>query len=130
MKLRMREALVVTESEYRANLNGLNMFFGAVLGFVIAGIERLDTIEFSWILVAVTGVVVSILYVSASKQRIAYGLTTLMLILFLPLFAGVFLDEGEAIPNKLQPTLAVWAILTLSIEFLPRRPDEAHLPSA
>ena len=80
-------------------------------------------------LFAVSGIVVSILYVSASKQRFAYGLLTLLLIAGLPSVVAPFVDSGEEIPNKLQPTLAVWAILSMLVELSPRRPDDPeHLP--
>ena len=58
MKLRFPEALVATESEYRANHTGMNTFFGAVLGFVMAGTERLDTEEFALVLSIVSGIVI------------------------------------------------------------------------
>ena len=77
MKLRVPRAFIASESEYRANHVGMNTFFGAVLGFVMAGTERLDAIEFAYVLFMVSGVVISILYVSASKQKIVYSLLTL-----------------------------------------------------
>ena len=125
MKRRLFDSMVVTESEYRANLAGLNTFFGAVLGFVMAGVERLDTGEFAFVLCAVSGIVISILYVSASKQRFAYGAVTIMLILFLPRIVEPWLSPGDELPDKLQPTLAVWALLSILVEFFPRRPDES-----
>jgi hypothetical protein len=124
MMKRLQQSLVMSESEYRANLAGLNTFFGAVLGFVMAGVERLDTGEFALVLCAVSAIVVSILYVSASKQRLAYGILTLMLIFGLPRIVGPFLDPGDILPEKLQPTLVVWALLAFLVEFFPRRPED------
>jgi drug/metabolite transporter (DMT)-like permease len=124
MKLGMPKALVATESEYRANLTGLNTFFGAVLGFVMAEIERLDGIEFAYILFIVSGVVISILYVHASSQKIAYSVLTFVLIAALPHVVSNVLDEGESLPEKLQPALFVWALLSIVVEYFPRRPDD------
>ena len=124
MKLATPKFLVATESEYAAHLAGMNTFFGAVLGFVMAGTEKLDTIEFSLLLVFVSGIVVCILYVSAGRTKLAYGLMTLFLILVLPNTMGPFLEAGERLPEKLQATLVVWTLLTLIVEYLPRRPDE------
>lgn len=124
MKMRMPVSLVSTESEYRANLAGMNTFFGAVLGFVLAEIDRLDNAEFAFVLLMVSGIVISILYVSASKQKIGYSLLTVALILFLPVAVGPYLEPGEDLPGKLQITLGVWAFMSIAVEFMPRRPDQ------
>jgi hypothetical protein len=124
MKLGMPKALIATESEYRANLTGLNTFFGAVLGFVMAETERLDATEFAYVLFIVSGIVISILYVHASSQKIAYSVITLVLIATLPYFVSNVLDKGEALPEKLQPALFVWAFLSVVVEYFPRRPDD------
>jgi len=116
--------LIPTEGEIAANHAGLNVFFGAVLGFVMAGTERLDSLEFAYVLLVVSAVVISILYVSASRQKVAYSILTLVLIFVLPRAAGMVLDQGETLPDKLQPTLLVWTLLSVFIEFLPRRKDK------
>lgn len=110
----------MTEAEYRANMTGLNTFFGAVLGFVISGIENLDAIRFALVLSLLTGLVVSILYISASKHRIIYSLYTLAGVAALPFIADPLLPAGAALPSKLQPTFAVWALFTIAVEFMPR----------
>jgi hypothetical protein len=120
----MPKALVATESEYRANLTGLNTFFGAVLGFVMAGTERLDAAEFAYVLFIVSGAVISILYVHASSHKIAYSILTFVLIAALPYFVSSVLHQDEAVPDKLQPTLFVWALLSVIVEYFPRRPDD------
>jgi hypothetical protein len=124
----MPKALIATESEYRANLTGLNTFFGAVLGFVMAETERLDAMEFAYVLFIVSGVVISILYVNASSQKIAYSVLTFVLIAALPYFVSNVLDKGESLPEKLQSTLFVWALLSVVVEYFPRRTDDP--PSA
>lgn len=47
----------MSTGEYQANHNGLNMFFGAVRGFVLAGSERLDSWQFGVLLTSLAGVV-------------------------------------------------------------------------
>lgn len=115
----------MTQAEYRANLNGLNIFFGAALGFVLAGTETLDAWRFTYLLAVVTGIVVSILYVSASRKRVTYAIYTLAAIAALPFIVAPILNGGLALPSKLQPTLAVWAIMTCLIEFAPREKPTA-----
>jgi hypothetical protein len=124
MKLRMPKALIPTESEIRANHAGMNTFFGAVLGFVMAGTERLDAFEFASVLFLVSGVVISVLYVSASPYKFSYAVMTLVFIAILLGVADAALDQGEHLPDKLQPTLLVWTLLSVLVEFFPRRPDD------
>ncbi len=124
MKSRIPRALTTTESEYAAHLAGMNTFFGAVLGFVMAGSERLDSLEFAILLTFVAGIVISILYVSASPHKWIYGALTLFLIAMLPRTFAPILEKGEQLPDKLQATLLVWTLLSIAVEFLPRRPDE------
>ena len=124
MKLRLLNAIIPTESEIGANHAGMNTFFGAVLGFVMADTERLDSIEFASVLFMVSGVVISILYVSASQQKLVYSVVTLGLIYLLPRLVDPLLEQGEQLPDKLQPTLLVWTLLSILVEFFPRRPDD------
>ena len=118
------EMLVPTESEYAAHQAGMNTFFGAVLGFVMAGSERLDSTEFAILLIFVAGIVISILYVAASRHTLLYGVLTLGLIALLPRLFAPILEKGEQLPDKLQATLLVWTLLSIVVEFFPRRPDE------
>lgn len=115
----------ITESEYRANMSGLNIFFGAVLGFVITGAERLAPLSFAILLVLCAGIVVSILYISAARRPIFYILFSAVLIAVLPRICDPLFASDEELPAKLQPALAVWAAMIGFIELLPRGPDPA-----
>jgi hypothetical protein len=123
----------MTEREYRANIDGLNIFFGAVLGFVLAGSETLDQVSFGILLAITAGIVVSILYITASQHRIQYSLLALGLVLSMHRTLETLLPGTFSLPSKLQPCLLVWALMTISVEFLPRervdeKPDEAPKP--
>ena len=108
----------VTEREYRANVDGINIVFGAVLGFVLAGSESLPPTDFMILLFTSASIVISILYLSHSEYKLFYGAATAALIWFLPRITTDFL-EIESIP-ALQPTLAVWATMVLLVELMPR----------
>ena len=108
----------VTEREYRANVDGINIVFGAVLGFVLAGSESLPQTDFMILLFTSASIVISILYLSHSEYKLFYGATTAALIWFLPRITADFL-EIESIP-ALQPTLAVWATMVLLVELMAR----------
>jgi hypothetical protein len=116
----------MTEREYRANIDGLNIFFGAVLGFVLAGSETLDNIWFGVLLAVTAGIVISILYITASAHRLVYSVLALILIVSMSSWLEDFLPGTTSIPPKLQPCLLVWALLTMSVEFLPRETAEAN----
>ena len=74
----------IDEDEYRANLNGLNTFFGAVIGCVLADVTTRNPLQFAQVLLVTSGVVVGILYVSASGRRWWYAALNLLIILALP----------------------------------------------
>lgn len=110
--------LLPTQSEYRANLAGMNTFFGAVIGFVIADVQAPSDLHFGAFLGISAAIVICILYISASPYRIAYAAMTILFVIALP-----FLAPKVDVPSKLQVTLGVWAILTVAVEYIPRRPD-------
>lgn len=110
----------MTHGEYSANLNGLGIFFGAVLGFVMASTETLGTKDYTVVLVGTAAMVITILYVSSSKQRLAYALLAAAGIALMPLAMKVLLTPGAKLPIQLQPTLAVWLAMATIIEFAPR----------
>jgi len=111
--------------EYRANLNGLNMFFGAVLGFVLTGTEQLNSWQFALVLAMLAGVVVSILYISSSRDRVAYSICTVLLALILPKVLDILLEGHGVVPDKVQPTLLVWTFATIVVEFWSREDDQS-----
>ena len=117
----------VTDEEYRANINGMNTFFGAVLGFVLADVKVPDMLGFAQLLMFTAAIVIGILYVSASSQRWAYAAFNLLLIWGLP--RALREDPGEL--GRLQVTLAVWTGLTIFLELIKMfsvRPDAAEDP--
>ena len=108
------------QREYRANIHGLQIVFGAVLGFVLAGAEAFAPFDFAVLLLITIGAVVSILYISASQRRIAYTLLAIGYALLLP-EAVHSITKVEA-PGKLAPTLLIWTLFQAAVEFAPRRP--------
>ena len=113
----------MTHAEYRANLDGLNMFFGAMLGLVMAGTERLSGPMFGAVLLMISGIVVTILYVSASRHRLGYSVLAVAMTALIPTIIDDLLGARGALPDKVQPTLIVWAVMTIAIEFYPRDRD-------
>ncbi|MBB4837073.1 hypothetical protein HNP52_000124 [Sphingomonas kyeonggiensis] len=110
----------MSHGEYNANLTGLGIFFGAVLGFVMASTENLTTKDYVLVLFTTAAMVITILYVSSSRHRIAYSILAFAFIAALPYILGLLVTPGAQLPPKLQPTLAVWLAMTLIVEFNPR----------
>ena len=109
--------LRMTQREYRANIDGMNIVFGAVLGFVLAGVEGASTRDFVAVLLLSAGAVVTILYLGSSPYPVFYGITAIALVALIP----SVIDELTNIDiPKLQPTLAVWTAMVILIEILPR----------
>ena len=114
----------MTSSEYQANLNGLNMFFGAVLGFVLTGTETLNTWQFGFVLMMLASAVISILFISSSKHRLAYSIYALIIALTLPELINFILRGDGLVPDKIRPTLVVWTLMTILVEFWGRERDK------
>ena len=108
-----RRSLRVTDDEYRANLTGMNTFFGAVLGFVLADVTTTDLVEFGLLLVFTASIVIGILYVSASALRWWYVPFNLLLIWQVDRLFG---DTGDL--GRLQVTLAAWTLMAAGVEAL------------
>ena len=107
----------MTYGEYRANIDGINMVFGAALGFVLARSENMAAVGFVWALALSAGCVIAILYLSFSPYKLFYGVLTAFVIAMLP---GSLEGLGVNPLPKLQPLLAVWAVMVLVLEVLPR----------
>lgn len=115
----------ISESEYRANISGMNIVFGAVLGFVLAGAEGLPPLDFMTVLFVSALAVILILYLGSTEYTLFYGAGAGLLIFFIP---NILTDQLRINPIPyLQPTLAVWAFMVVLVELLPReRHDTAH----
>ena len=112
----------MTEREYRANMEGINIVFGAVLGFVLVGAEGLPVFDFMVLLLMSVAVVVMILYLGSSEYKLYYAVLAAISIALFP-YVAEDLFSLTHVP-KLQPTLAIWAGITLIAEILPReKPD-------
>jgi len=108
----------ITEHEYRANVEGINIVFGAVLGFVLVGGEGLPLIDFVGLLLISATVVVLILYLGSSEYKLFYGVLVAVSIAAFP-FISEDLFSLAKVP-KLHPTLAVWAMMIVFVELTPR----------
>lgn len=121
LKFKFPKDARVSEREYRANIDGINIVFGAVLGFVLAGAEAMTTQQFALLLLLSAAVVITILYLGSSEYRAFYGLIAIVTVAILP-----WMMRGLEIPRleKLQPTLGVWVAMVILLELMPKRKEE------
>ena len=120
MRLKWPSSLRTSESEYRENIDGLNLFFGAVLGVVMATTDRLGARDFAVTLFVAATAVVTVLYVSSSRQRWMYAVLAAAFIWKLPVVLAELVTDPAGLPSHLQPTLAVWLAMVILLEFMPR----------
>lgn len=107
----------MSTAEYQANLSGMNTFFGAVLGFVLTGTEKLNSWQFGAVLMLLAGIIISILYISSSRHRVGYAIYTLVLALIFPELIDLAFRGHDLVPDKVRPTLIVWTLMTILVEF-------------
>lgn len=107
----------MSTGEYQANLSGMNTFFGAVLGFVLTGTEKLNSWQFGAVLMLLAGIVISILYISSSRHRVGYAIYTLVLAFMFPELIDLVFRGHDLVPDKVRPTLIVWTLMTILVEF-------------
>ena len=115
---RLPPSSAMTAGEYEANIRGMNILFGAVLGFVLAGTTGLPPLDFALVLLLSATTVVLILYLSQSPYKLFYLALAAFMIAGLPHFIELVL-ELPPIP-QLQPTLAIWALMVIGVEIMPR----------
>jgi membrane protein implicated in regulation of membrane protease activity len=111
-------SLRITEDEYRANINGMNIVFGAVLGFVLARAEGLPPTDFITVLFISALAVILILYLGTTEYILFYGACTALVIFAIPWLLS---DQFKINPIPyLQPTLIAWASMVAALELTPR----------
>lgn len=133
----MRKYLTQTHRERQGAMDGLGLFFGALLGANLGTVERLPLKDYIYLIIILAGTVMTLRMVSTSERRV-YALLTLALyvvvvsaFLFLPPLRVEGLSEAAA--TRLGATLAIWVLAVLLLEYWPARdpepePAEADAP--
>src|SRR5688572_12558399 len=111
----MREYLRQTHRERMGSIDGVNLFFGALLGANLGTVEQLPLSEYVQLIMILAGTVVTLRVVSTSERR-GYALATLALYVFLvTLFLAVPRVRPEGLSAdaaaRMGATLAVWILL-------------------
>jgi len=108
----------MTDGDYHAGFNALNIVFGAVLGFVLVGGQDLPVLDFIALLSISALIVMLIQAIALSEYKLFNIAVTAAAIYYLPDIAEDWFNIAKV--PKLQPTLAVWAAMALILELSPR----------
>jgi predicted membrane channel-forming protein YqfA (hemolysin III family) len=111
-------------------VDGLNLFFGALLGANLGTLDGLKTTDYVNLVLLLAGTVASLRMLSVSERR---GLVLSTLVIYSGFLAVIFFTpklhpKGMAVDDlqKLVLTVAIWVGSVMLMEFWPRH-DEAAL---
>ncbi len=130
----MKSLFVSTPGGKAGALDGLNLFFGALLGANLGTLDPLPLVEYVKLVILLAGTVVTLRMVSTSERRL-YMLGVLavyaLLLVCLVTIPGMQ-PEGMATGDlhRLIATLAIWVLFVLLSEFSPVRDEPAPPPEA
>lgn len=125
----MRTLFSNTEGGKIGGLDGLNLFFGALLGANLGTLENVPLFDYIKIVVFLAGTVITIRMISTTKER---G-TVLLLVAFYAALIGSMLIFPDAAPEgmsdrdleRLVATLGIWLSCALLIEFAPVKAEKS-----
>ena len=113
-------------------IDGLNLFFGALLGANLGTLDRLRLVDYVQLAILLAGTVMAVRMVSTSEQRgLMLGVLSVyaLLLVCLVLIPGAKPDAMALDDlHRLVATLAVWVIFILGIELSPLHQAPAPPP--
>jgi hypothetical protein len=121
-----------SDSEKRASIAGMNLFFSVVLGANLGSVSSLDLYDYVLLLILLGGSVMAIFIVAASRRR--------MIVLSTLAVYGTVLGAMAAVPEfrpdrmedeilRIIVTFAVWVALLFMVKLAPLA-DEPNGPAA
>jgi predicted membrane channel-forming protein YqfA (hemolysin III family) len=106
-------------------VDGLNLFFGALLGANLGTLDALRLVDYIQLTTLLAGTVMTVRMVSTSERRplmlavLAVYVALLVALVLLPDFKPANMEVDDL--HRLVATLAVWVIFVLGIELSPIR---------
>ena len=118
----MKSLLLQTRSEQAGTIDGLNLFFGALLGANLGTLGRMPIGDYAELVIFLSAVVVGLRVVSTSERRL-YAFASLAVIgaaLAFRLGSGDYADAISGTDlQRLAATLAIWVGFALLVEIAP-----------
>jgi drug/metabolite transporter (DMT)-like permease len=119
----MLNRLKQTAKERAAGIDGIGLFFGALLGANLGSLSEMSVNDYAVIVMLLAGAVVTIQTVVRSERRLY---AAMVLALYVLIFASILLLptlRPEGVPtvdlHKLLITLAIWIGLVVFFEYWP-----------
>jgi hypothetical protein len=119
----MRSYWRQTAGEKMGSVDGLNLFFGALLGANLGTLDHVAMGDYVRFIVLLAGTVVALRIVSTSHRRI-YALVTMALyaalivtVLYVPSMQPKGLSENAL--HRIVATIGVWVVFVMVMEFWP-----------
>jgi hypothetical protein len=113
-----------TAAEKRAALNGVNLFFGALIGANLGALEQLALRDYLLLICIVAVIVLYIQLAPVARRRwsnlvhLAGALGGLYVLLMTPYGAQLFADRPRPTPH-LFFTIALWLVSVATVEIRP-----------
>jgi len=120
---KVKSLLRSTSGDRAGSIDGLNLFFGALLGANLGTMQALPLPVYVQLVLLLAGTVMIIRMISTSERRwfvlavAAFAALAVAGMFFVPMFKPKGLPEDAQ--HKLLATLAVWLVCVLLVEFLP-----------
>jgi hypothetical protein len=109
------------------SIDGMNLFFGALLGANLGTMQSLPLYQYVQIILVLAGAVMVLRMLSTSQQRarifgvLAIYVVLISIMVFVPGLRPKGLPAGDF--NKLIATLAVWVVCVVAVELSPVQED-------
>lgn len=123
----MKSLLRATPGDKAGSIDGLNLFFGALLGANLGTMQALPLARYFQLILLLAGSVMVLRMISTSERRwYALGVAAFCILVFASmLFVPMLKVKGlpDADLYKLALTLAVWFACVLLVEFSPAQKE-------
>jgi hypothetical protein len=109
-------------------IDGLNLFFGALLGANLGTMQGMALSEYGQMIVLLAGTVMALRMISTSERRvtmmIVIGIYALLIagMLFIPKLEPKGMAAGDF--HRLVVTLAIWVVFVLLSELIPMQKSD------
>jgi NhaP-type Na+/H+ or K+/H+ antiporter len=129
----MKKYLTSTEGGKAGTIDGLNLFFGALLGANLGTVNGLALYPYVLLIILLAGMVMALRMISTSPRK---GMMVGTILVYVAILGGVALvpklqprglDPGDL--HRLIATLIVWVVFVLAAEFGPVEKTDAETAS-
>ena len=123
-----KNLLVQTRREKRGSIDGVNLFFGALLGANLGSLNGLSINDYAMLIILLAGTVMILRMFTLSERRIY---ATASLAVYVAVVAAFLIppDSLDGLPAadraRLGVTLAIWLVTILLVELYPTRDPES-----